>query len=174
MNECLGFVVDVIFRTAQTYRKFNIHRQTKLERYQLDLSTLIYNKKEDAITTMNKKETTREKLGSRIKGMGGKLLESLKAETLETHHESQSSLSHLNGEAAIGADVFFPLFVWVIVHSRIRNIHRSVFVMSHYNDSDAMKTKVGYNVSTLHSALDHIMKADKKMYIKQQQQRQRR
>merc|ERR1712242_184033 len=83
MNECLGFVVDVIFRTAQTYRKFNIHRQTKLERYQLDLSTLIYNKKEDAISTMNDRET----LGSRIKGMGGKLLDSLKTETLETNHE---------------------------------------------------------------------------------------
>ena len=87
---------------------------------------------------------------------------------------SENSLLNLNGEAAIGADVFFPLFVWVIVHSRIRNIHRSVFVMSHYNDSDAMKTKVGYNVSTLHSALDHIMKANKKQYIKQNQQLQRR
>ncbi len=79
----------------------------------------------------------------------------------------QDSLTTINGEAAIGADVFFPLFIWAIVHSKIRNIHRAVFIMSHYNDSDAMKTKVGYNVSTLHSALDHIMKADRKLYVKQ-------
>merc|ERR1712244_79175 len=43
MNECLGFVVDVIFRSAQTNRKFNIRQQTKLKRMHLDLSALTRN-----------------------------------------------------------------------------------------------------------------------------------
>merc|ERR1712244_19770 len=47
MNECLGYVVDVIFRTAQTYRKFNIRKQTKLERCHLDLSSLVTENDDD-------------------------------------------------------------------------------------------------------------------------------
>ena len=78
---------------------------------------------------------------------------------------SSDSSSSLMSEPVIGADVFFPIFIWVLIHCKIKNVHRIVYVMSHYNDSDAMKTETGYNVSTLHSALDHIMRANRKLYI---------
>ena len=55
--------------------------------------------------------------------------------------------------------------MWVLIHADLKSVHRCVFVMSQYNDDDALKTQVGYNISTLHSALDHVMRATPRMYI---------
>eukprot|EP01083_Nonionella_stella_P280850 955613_1 len=70
-----------------------------------------------------------------------------------------------NTSGTIGADFFFPIFLYITVQSRLPGLHRSLYMLQHFSSRDELMTETGYYLSCLESAVHHIVRASPDTYI---------
>ena len=72
--------------------------------------------------------------------------------------EYRAATGDKTGSTELGADLFFPLWLYVIVHARLPDVHRRLAIMTAYAASDAMSEK-GYYLTCLEGAILFVMNA---------------
>jgi hypothetical protein len=63
-----------------------------------------------------------------------------------------------------GADEFFPLMLYVLLHARVPRLHRTLLFMQHFARDEEAAGEVGYYFFTLQGAASFALDASPALY----------
>jgi hypothetical protein len=72
---------------------------------------------------------------------------------------NQLSVSRSDNNGRPGADDFLPVFIYVVLHSNVKQLHANIEYISSYRNSRALMSKAGYCLVNLQSAMAFISSA---------------
>jgi len=63
---------------------------------------------------------------------------------------------HPNTNLVLGADDFFPIFIFILSHTEISNLDLIVEIMSLVVDPEKKMSEMGYYLATLGATVEHL------------------
>jgi hypothetical protein len=78
----------------------------------------------------------------------------------QAENRGEKLSSKLDPEGNIGADDFFPMWLYVVAHARVPDMMVRLGIMEGYSSRQQKNSESGYYLTCLESALLHILSAD--------------